>query len=120
MLISELLILPGNCVSAEFSLLFVQHLKPEVYQMLFTIYSCFFLRLQGGCQNDYIEIYDGPPNTSPLLGRICSGSDLTYTSSSNFMTVRFRSDSRYSNRGFRAEYQSFLADQNVSKFPFCL
>uniref|UniRef100_A0A663EDK7 CUB and zona pellucida like domains 1 n=1 Tax=Aquila chrysaetos chrysaetos TaxID=223781 RepID=A0A663EDK7_AQUCH len=74
------------------------------------------IQLQGGCQNDYIEIFDGPPNTSPLLGRICSSSHLTYTSSSNFMTVRFHSDSTYSNRGFRAEYQSFPADQNTSKF----
>ncbi|KAM6092003.1 scavenger receptor cysteine-rich domain-containing protein DMBT1-like [Theristicus caerulescens] len=72
------------------------------------------IQLQGGCQNDYVEIYDGPPNTSPVLGRICSSSDLTYTSSSNFMTVRFHSDSRYSSRGFHAEYQSFPADQNTT------
>ncbi|KAM6266170.1 scavenger receptor cysteine-rich domain-containing protein DMBT1-like [Porphyrio hochstetteri] len=74
------------------------------------------IQLQGGCQNDYIEIYDGPPNSSPLLGRICSNSssNLTYTSSSNFMTLRFHSDSRYSNRGFQAEYRSFLADQNTT------
>ncbi|KAM6203858.1 scavenger receptor cysteine-rich domain-containing protein DMBT1 [Sarcoramphus papa] len=72
------------------------------------------IQLQGGCQNDYIEVYDGPPNTSPLLARICSSSDLTYTSSSNFMTVRFHSNSRYSNRGFRAEYHSFPADQNTT------
>ncbi|KAK4820985.1 hypothetical protein QYF61_009451 [Mycteria americana] len=72
------------------------------------------IQLQGGCQNDYIEIYDGTPDTSPLLGRVCSSSDLTYTSSSNFMTVRFHSDSRYSNRGFHAEYQSFPADQNTT------
>ncbi|KAM6306117.1 scavenger receptor cysteine-rich domain-containing protein DMBT1 [Aegotheles albertisi] len=72
------------------------------------------IQLQGGCQNDYIEIYDGPPNTSPLLGRICSGSHLTYTSSSNFMTVRFRSDSRYSSKGFHAQYQSFPADQTTT------
>ncbi|XP_009959452.1 PREDICTED: deleted in malignant brain tumors 1 protein-like, partial [Leptosomus discolor] len=72
------------------------------------------IQLQGGCQNDYIEIYDGPPKTSPLLGRICSGSDLTYTSSSNFMTVRFHSDSRYSNKGFHAKYQSFPADQTTT------
>ncbi|XP_040462633.1 deleted in malignant brain tumors 1 protein [Falco naumanni] len=72
------------------------------------------IQLQGGCQNDYIEIYDGPPKTSPLLGKICSSSYLTYTSSSNFLTVRFHSDSEYSSRGFRAEYQSFPADQNTT------
>ncbi|NXF98366.1 DMBT1 protein, partial [Eubucco bourcierii] len=69
------------------------------------------VQLQGGCQDDYIEVYDGPPNTSPLLGKVCSSSHPTYTSSSNLLTVRFHSDSRYSSRGFRAEYQSFPADQ---------
>uniref|UniRef100_A0A8B9FJ30 CUB domain-containing protein n=1 Tax=Amazona collaria TaxID=241587 RepID=A0A8B9FJ30_9PSIT len=70
--------------------------------------------------NDYIEIYDGPPNTSPLLGRICSNYGLTYTSSSNFMAVRFHSDSRYSSRGFHAEYRSIPTDHTTSKFPLCL
>ncbi|XP_008638537.1 PREDICTED: deleted in malignant brain tumors 1 protein, partial [Corvus brachyrhynchos] len=70
--------------------------------------------LQGGCRYDYIEIYDGPPNSSPLLGRICSSSSLTYTSSSNFMSLRFYSDSRYSNGSFQAQYQSFPADQNTT------
>ncbi|XP_067155719.1 deleted in malignant brain tumors 1 protein-like [Apteryx mantelli] len=72
------------------------------------------IQLQGGCQNDSVEIYDGPPNTSPLLGRICSGSGFTYTSSSNLMTVRFRSDSRYSSRGFYADYHSIRADENTT------
>uniref|UniRef100_A0A8D2MMV5 CUB domain-containing protein n=1 Tax=Zonotrichia albicollis TaxID=44394 RepID=A0A8D2MMV5_ZONAL len=90
----------------------------QIHQMHFLIYSHFFLRLQGGCQNDYIEIYDGPPKSSPLLGRICSSSHLTYTSSSNFMSVRFYS--QYSSGSFRARYQSLPADQNTSKFPFYL
>ncbi|KAM6104916.1 scavenger receptor cysteine-rich domain-containing protein DMBT1-like [Pterocles gutturalis] len=72
------------------------------------------IQLQGGCQNDYIEIYDGPPNTSPVLGKICSSSNPTYTSSSNFMTVRFHSDASYSDRGFYAEYHSFPADENTT------
>ncbi|XP_057273318.1 deleted in malignant brain tumors 1 protein-like [Pezoporus wallicus] len=72
------------------------------------------IQLQGGCQNDYIEIYDGPPNTSPLLGRICSNYGLTYTSSSNFMAVRFHSDSRYSGRGFHAEYRSIPTDHTTT------
>ncbi|XP_053805209.1 deleted in malignant brain tumors 1 protein [Vidua chalybeata] len=72
------------------------------------------IQLQGGCQNDYIEIYDGPPKSSPLLGRICSSSHLTYTSSSNLMSVRFYSDSRYSSGSFWAQYQSFPADQNTT------
>ncbi|XP_010016868.1 PREDICTED: deleted in malignant brain tumors 1 protein-like, partial [Nestor notabilis] len=72
------------------------------------------IQLHGGCQNDYIEIYDGPPNTSPLLGRICSKYELVYTSSSNFMAVRFHSDSSHSGRGFHAEYQSIPTDHNTT------
>uniref|UniRef100_A0A8C8SDX7 Scavenger receptor cysteine-rich domain-containing protein DMBT1 n=1 Tax=Pelusios castaneus TaxID=367368 RepID=A0A8C8SDX7_9SAUR len=68
----------------------------------------------GRCQHDYIEIYDGPLYTSPLLGKICYGSYLTYTSSSNLMTVRFHSDQSVTNRGFRAQYYSIPADQNTT------
>lgn len=66
------------------------------------------------CQYDYIEVYDGPPHSSPLLGRICAGSFLTYTSSSNLMSVRFHSDSRYTSRGFQAHYSSIPADHNIA------
>ncbi|NXO61073.1 DMBT1 protein, partial [Aramus guarauna] len=68
----------------------------------------------GRCQDDYIELYDGPPHSSPLLGRLCSGSFPTYVSSSNMMTVRFHSDSRYTFRGFQAHYSSIPADHNTT------
>ncbi|CAM4592007.1 unnamed protein product [Lepidochelys olivacea] len=68
----------------------------------------------GRCQYDYIEIYDGLLHTSPLLGKICSGSYLTYTSSSNLMTVRFHSDSSVTKKGFRADYYTIPADQNTT------
>ncbi|KAM6066900.1 scavenger receptor cysteine-rich domain-containing protein DMBT1-like [Chlamydotis macqueenii] len=66
------------------------------------------------CQDDYIEVYDGPPRSSPLLGRLCSGSFPTYISSSNLMTVRFHSNSRYTFRGFQAHYSSVPADHNTT------
>lgn len=69
------------------------------------------------CRYDYVEVYDGPPHSSPLLGRLCSGSFPTYISSSNMMTVRFHSDSRYTFRGFQAYYSSIPTDHNTSKFP---
>uniref|UniRef100_A0A8D0ETG7 CUB domain-containing protein n=1 Tax=Strix occidentalis caurina TaxID=311401 RepID=A0A8D0ETG7_STROC len=70
------------------------------------------------CLSDYVEVYDGPLHTSPLLGKLCSGSFHTYTSSSNLLTVRFYSNSRYTYRGFQAEYYSTPADQSTSKFMF--
>ncbi|XP_057273291.1 deleted in malignant brain tumors 1 protein-like isoform X1 [Pezoporus wallicus] len=66
----------------------------------------------GRCQYDYIEVYDGPLHSSPLLGRLCSGSFPTYTSSSNMMTVHFHSDSRDTFRGFQAHYSSIPAVHN--------
>ncbi|NWV12737.1 DMBT1 protein, partial [Ptilonorhynchus violaceus] len=68
----------------------------------------------GTCQHDYIEVYDGPRHSSPLLGRFCSGSFPTYVSSSNMMTVCFHSDSRYSFRGFQAHYSSIPAGHNTT------
>ncbi|XP_062436363.1 deleted in malignant brain tumors 1 protein-like [Rhea pennata] len=73
------------------------------------------IQMQGGrCLSDYVEIYDGPLRTSPLLGKICSGSFRTYTSSSNLMTVHFHSNSRYTYRGFQADYYSIPADQSTT------
>uniref|UniRef100_A0A8C4JB15 CUB domain-containing protein n=1 Tax=Dromaius novaehollandiae TaxID=8790 RepID=A0A8C4JB15_DRONO len=58
------------------------------------------IQMQGGrCLSDYVEVYDGPLRTSPLLGKICSASLRTYTSSSNLMTVHFHSNSQYTYRG---------------------
>lgn len=75
--------------------------------------------MEGGrCLSDYVEIYDGPLQTSPLLGKICSGYYPRYTSSSNLMSVRFHSDSRYTYRGFQANYYSTPADDSTSKFNF--
>ncbi|XP_054133231.1 deleted in malignant brain tumors 1 protein [Melozone crissalis] len=68
----------------------------------------------GMCQHDYIEVYDGPLHSSPLLGRFCSGSFPTYVSSSNMMSVRFHSDSRFSFRGFQAHYSSIPAGHNTT------
>lgn len=75
--------------------------------------------MEGGrCLSDYVEVYDGPLYTSPLLAKFCSGSFRTYKSSSNLLTVRFYSNSRYTYRGFQADYYASPADQSTSKFMF--
>lgn len=75
--------------------------------------------MEGGrCLSDYVEIYDGPLYSSPLLGKICSGYYHSYTSSSNLLTVRFHSNSRFTYRGFQANYYSTPADDSTSKFIF--
>ncbi|KAM7102919.1 scavenger receptor cysteine-rich domain-containing protein DMBT1-like [Ciconia maguari] len=73
------------------------------------------VQMEGGrCLSDYVEVYDGPLQTSPLLGKFCSGSFRTYTSSANLLTVRFYSNSRYTYRGFQAAYYSTPADQSTT------
>uniref|UniRef100_A0A8V5FZ61 Uncharacterized protein n=1 Tax=Melopsittacus undulatus TaxID=13146 RepID=A0A8V5FZ61_MELUD len=80
-----------------------------------TKYPRFLPRMEGGrCLSDYVEVYDGPLHTSPLLGKFCSGSFRTYTSSSNLLTVRFHSNSRYTYRGFQADYYFTQADQSTT------
>ncbi|XP_044880539.1 deleted in malignant brain tumors 1 protein-like [Mauremys mutica] len=70
------------------------------------------LEVSYNCAYDFVEVYDGPLNTSPLLGRICDGSNYTFTSSSNTMTVLFSSDFSYTRSGFSAYYDSFPEKNN--------
>lgn len=65
-----------------------------------------FCRLEGGCNFDYIEVFDGPYRSSPLLARVCNGASGSFTSSSNFMSIRFISDVSVTRAGFRANYYS--------------
>ncbi|KAM7170115.1 scavenger receptor cysteine-rich domain-containing protein DMBT1-like isoform 2-T2 [Macrochelys suwanniensis] len=70
------------------------------------------LEVSYNCVYDFVEVYDGPLNTSPLLGRICAGSNYTFTSSSNTMSVLFSSDYSYTRSGFSAYYDSFPEKNN--------
>ncbi|XP_069468092.1 deleted in malignant brain tumors 1 protein-like isoform X2 [Ambystoma mexicanum] len=65
-----------------------------------------------GCVWDYIAAYDGPLEASPLLGKVCWNSSYTFTSTSNDMTVLFRSDGSVAFSGFQASYQSCRCGTN--------
>ncbi|XP_061018806.1 deleted in malignant brain tumors 1 protein isoform X2 [Dama dama] len=71
------------------------------------------VQLEGGCNYDYIEVYDGPHHSSPLLARVCDGARGSFTSSSNFMSIRFVSDISITKRGFLGEYYSSLSNGNT-------
>ncbi|XP_074229590.1 scavenger receptor cysteine-rich domain-containing protein DMBT1-like isoform X46 [Camelus bactrianus] len=71
------------------------------------------VQLEGGCNYDYIEVFDGPYHSSPLLARVCDGARGSFTSSSNFMSIRFVSDGSITRRGFWAEYYSSPSPQNT-------
>ncbi|XP_075389591.1 scavenger receptor cysteine-rich domain-containing protein DMBT1 [Tenrec ecaudatus] len=76
-------------------------------------FSYLQLEMQSACSYDYVEVFDGPLNSSNLLGKICNGTGRIFTSSSNRMTVRFRSDISFQNTGFSAWYNSFPSDASL-------
>lgn len=52
------------------------------------------------------QVRDGRVETDPLIGRYCGSSlPAPILSSSNFLWIRFRSDSSVSKAGFRAVYE---------------
>ncbi|XP_041670250.1 cubilin [Cheilinus undulatus] len=63
------------------------------------------LESHSSCVFDYVEVRDGRTETDPLIGRYC-GTTLPAPihSSSNYLWIRFRSDSSVSRAGFRATY----------------
>uniref|UniRef100_A0A673AMU3 Cubilin n=1 Tax=Sphaeramia orbicularis TaxID=375764 RepID=A0A673AMU3_9TELE len=63
------------------------------------------LESHSSCAFDYVEVRDGRTETDALIGRYC-GTSLPgpIRSSSNYLWIRFRSDSSVSRGGFRAVY----------------
>ncbi|XP_077960816.1 CUB and zona pellucida-like domain-containing protein 1 isoform X3 [Gasterosteus aculeatus] len=67
------------------------------------------LQLENCCGCDYISIYDGPSASSQHLGKVCEGNQqATFYSTSNYLTVVFRTDSSVVRRGFNAAFMSSL------------
>ncbi|XP_048465149.1 deleted in malignant brain tumors 1 protein [Rhincodon typus] len=71
------------------------------------------LEVSSNCRYDYIAIYDGPSTNSVLLAKFCSGSDQTFTSTSNSMTVYFKTDSSVTRQGFSASYYILPNDDEL-------
>ncbi|XP_035652196.1 deleted in malignant brain tumors 1 protein-like isoform X2 [Oncorhynchus keta] len=89
----------------------VWHLSAPSGQRIFMSFTD--LELENCCSCDYISVYDGSSVTSQMLGTICDLNNDTslaaYHSTSNYMTVLFRSDQSVVSRGFRAMFSSSLA-----------
>ncbi|XP_061141475.1 deleted in malignant brain tumors 1 protein-like [Syngnathus typhle] len=88
----------------------VWHLRSLHDQRVLLEFS--YLQLESCCSCDYISVYDGPSENSRLLGKVCNdnnnGSLNIFYSTSNYMTVVFRSDGSVVGRGFRADFTSAL------------
>nr|XP_042140698.1 deleted in malignant brain tumors 1 protein-like isoform X3 [Peromyscus maniculatus bairdii] len=64
-----------------------------------------------GCPYDFVEVFDGKQVASLSMGKVCAGAELTFLSSSNSMTVVFKSDSMITNTGFYALYNTVHQDE---------
>mgnify|MGYP000018708000 CR=1 FL=1 len=76
--------------------------------ILFTIIVMDLEGSQPYCSFDYIQVFDGPSITYPLLTKTCGRTEelpLGITSTSDMMTVRFRTDSSIQYSGWNATYQ---------------
>ncbi|XP_077655255.1 scavenger receptor cysteine-rich domain-containing protein DMBT1-like [Urocitellus parryii] len=75
-----------------------------------------YVRLEGGCNYDYIEVFDGPSSSSRLIAKVCDGDTGSFTSSSNFLSVRFTSDGSVTRAGFQAAFYSIPSNDSTSLF----
>uniref|UniRef100_A0A8C8EUK2 CUB and zona pellucida-like domains 1, tandem duplicate 1 n=1 Tax=Oncorhynchus tshawytscha TaxID=74940 RepID=A0A8C8EUK2_ONCTS len=95
----------------------VWHLSAPSGQRIFMSFTD--LELENCCSCDYISVYDGSSVQSQMLGTICDFNNDTslaaYHSTSNYMTVLFRSDQSVVSRGFRAMFSSSLASNQGSR-----
>ncbi|MXQ80295.1 hypothetical protein E5288_WYG006168 [Bos mutus] len=68
------------------------------------------------CTNEYFEILDGPPSSAKSLGKTCSGTYLTYSSSSSSLTLVYHRSYNNIGKNFTAYYYSEAKDA-VSQTP---
>ncbi|XP_074141065.1 scavenger receptor cysteine-rich domain-containing protein DMBT1-like [Sminthopsis crassicaudata] len=75
------------------------------------------LEFEDSCIYDYIEIFDGSLYASSF-GRFCKGPIRTLISSSNRITVLFKTDGSTTNRGFSASYTKSPKETSTPFPPF--
>ncbi|CAH2250960.1 deleted in malignant brain tumors 1 [Pelobates cultripes] len=66
------------------------------------------------CPYDWVAIYDGIPEHSPLLGLICGSGNYTFYSSSNIIGVEFISDNSVEMNGFQAQFTSIYGNSSAN------
>ncbi|XP_078129890.1 scavenger receptor cysteine-rich domain-containing protein DMBT1-like [Sander vitreus] len=84
----------------------VWQLRAPYDQRIFLAFT--YLQLENCCSCDYISIYDGPSVSSRYLGKVCNNSLSSFYSTSNYLTVLFRTDGSVVGRGFKADFITSL------------
>ncbi|MEJ2594865.1 MAG: M14 family zinc carboxypeptidase [bacterium] len=81
---------------------FISYLESGKLQLTF---EDFELENSAGCENDFLEIFDGVDTTAALLGRWCGTDDpgtITTTNVDGALTFRFHSDEAVNHPGWKA------------------
>ncbi|XP_031163547.1 deleted in malignant brain tumors 1 protein isoform X4 [Sander lucioperca] len=84
----------------------VWQLRAPYDQRIFLAFT--YLQLENCCSCDYVSIYDGPSVSSRYLGKVCNNSLSSFYSTSNYLTVLFRTDGSVVGRGFKADFITSL------------
>ena len=67
---------------------------------------------------DFLTVYDGNSNTSPMMGKYCGNSiPPSHVSSSNEILINFHSDQTEAGAGFQMEYSPTNSSSNSSLQP---
>ncbi|OCT71544.1 hypothetical protein XELAEV_18034520mg [Xenopus laevis] len=73
------------------------------------------LKYSSNCSSDSVTVYDGFPENSPVLGKMCGGNrSQVFYSSSNVMGVVFRSSNDTQQGGFIAHYTISPKSNNIA------
>ncbi|XP_050435751.1 cubilin [Adelges cooleyi] len=85
------------------------HIRMPLKQKLKLMFlKSFDIESSKNCTSDYLEIHDGPTIKSPLISRYCGStkSDLPIFSSSNEVTILFKTDVSSAAEGFTIKYET--------------
>ena len=90
------------------------------YQIRLDFRDYFHIEPSENCQNDFLEIRDGPWGYSDKLGRFC-GNEFPpiITSKDQHLWLRFYSDESLEYRGFRAVYD-FIKNPGMIRYLYLL
>ncbi|XP_077342767.1 scavenger receptor cysteine-rich domain-containing protein DMBT1-like isoform X3 [Lithobates pipiens] len=100
---------PNNYSSNSFCIWEIETARGYRVELTFTHFQ---LETSNNCVYDWVKVYDGYPQNATLLATLCYPSNYTYytyASSSNVITIEFKSDSIIEMSGFRAVFSSVLA-----------
>ncbi|XP_069625649.1 scavenger receptor cysteine-rich domain-containing protein DMBT1-like isoform X3 [Ranitomeya imitator] len=92
------------------------HIRVPVGYYIRLFFLHFDLETHPQCFYDWVTIYDGIPQFSPEIARLCNGNSMnnTFYSSSNIMSIEFRTDSSIQNNGFFAMFSSIYGHPTTS------